>query len=60
MTFSASGEQLEDRMFSGDRLVGDCEAVIDTDGRLENRDVHAEVDRGDDGGPEFDPGLEDV
>jgi hypothetical protein len=34
MTFSASGEQLEDRMFSGDRIVGDCEAVIDSEGAL--------------------------
>ncbi len=59
MTFSASGEQLEDKMHYGDRIVGDCEAVIDSDGRVEYREVHAEVDHGDDEEPEFDPGLDD-
>lgn len=59
MTFSASGEQLEDRMFSGDRIVGDCAAVIDSDGRVEYRDVHAEVDHGEDDEPEFDQSLTD-
>lgn len=47
LTFAASGEQMEDRMHYGDRVIGDCEAVIDSDGRVEYREINAEVDHGD-------------
>jgi hypothetical protein len=59
LSYSAAGEQMEDRGFNGDRIVGSCEAVIDTMGRVEYRDVHAEVDHGDGDEPEFDPGVDE-
>ncbi|MBX3451463.1 MAG: hypothetical protein KF777_17985 [Planctomycetaceae bacterium] len=59
LTYAASGEQMENKMYYGDRVVGECEAVIDSDGRVEYREVHAEVDHGDQDEPEFDPGLDD-
>jgi hypothetical protein len=53
LTFSASGEQLEDRMFCGDRITGECEVAFDSEGRIEYRDIQADVDQGDAGdGPE--------
>jgi hypothetical protein len=48
LTFTASGEQLEERMFCGDRITGECEVAFDAEGRIEYRDVQAEVDHGDD------------
>ncbi|MHC5540301.1 hypothetical protein ACYOEI_18935 [Singulisphaera rosea] len=58
LNFSASGEQLEDKIQCGDRIVGNCEAVIDSEGRVEYQEVHAEVDHGEGDEPEFDPGFD--
>ena len=56
LTFSASGEQLKDRVFCGDRITGVCETVCDAEGRIEYREIQAEVDDGDSGG---EPELEE-
>ncbi|APW58668.1 HEPN domain-containing protein [Paludisphaera borealis] len=44
--FSASSEVAEANGINFDRIVGNCEAVIDSEGKVEYRDIHAEVDRG--------------
>jgi hypothetical protein len=59
LTFAASGEQMEDKAYYGNRVVGDCMAVIDSGGRVEYREIHAEVDHGDEDEPEYDPGFDD-
>jgi hypothetical protein len=54
ITFSSSGDQLEDRMHYGNVITGEAEAVFDMEGRMEYRNIIAEVDHGDsDDGPEF-------
>lgn len=59
LVFSASGEQREDKFYCGERIVGDCKAVIDSEGRVEYRDIHAEVDHRENEESEVDPGFED-
>jgi len=44
ISFTSTGEQLEDRPFCGNRIVGAADAVFDQEGRLEYRDVSAELD----------------
>jgi hypothetical protein len=60
LSYSASGEQEEDKPYSGDSVTGTAEAAIDSQGAVEYREITAEVvhdaaepDSGDDsGGPE--------
>lgn len=55
ITFSSTGEQLEDRIPCGNRITGEADAVLDVEGRIEYRISTAEVDHGDDADhPEFD------
>jgi hypothetical protein len=54
LNFISSGDQLEDRMHCGNRITGKAEAVFDRVGRLEYRNITAQVDHGDDG-----PNLDD-
>jgi hypothetical protein len=42
-SFVATGSQVEDTCFAGDRIDGEAEAVIDRDGNVRYQDVSAEV-----------------
>ena len=44
ITWHASGDQDEDKPFSGDAISGTAQAVIDDDEKLSYRDVDAEAD----------------
>jgi hypothetical protein len=56
--YAASGEQMEDKMYYGDRITGEADAVVNPDASVEYRNVTAHVDHGDrdDLSDEFDPG----
>lgn len=55
VTFSAAGEQDEDKMHHGDSLAGTATAVINANGAVEFEDVTAEKNGPDD---DFDPDEE--
>ncbi len=44
IAFSSTGDQLEDKPYCGNEINGEAEAVFDADGRLEYRNITAEVD----------------
>jgi len=44
--FNASGVQIEDQVHCGNRVVGRCEAAINSRGLVDYRDVYVEVDDG--------------
>ncbi|HTU18649.1 MAG TPA: hypothetical protein VMG10_11360 [Gemmataceae bacterium] len=48
LTYSASGEQAENKAYSGDRVTGTAEAVIDSHGAVEYREITAELVHDDD------------
>ena len=56
LSYGASGEQIEDKAYFGDRITGRAEAVIEWDGDVTYQDVTAEVDHGETEEDEFDPG----
>ena len=41
--YSASGEQVKDKAYSGDKVTGTAEAVIDSHGAVEYREITAEL-----------------
>lgn len=43
LSYSASGDQEEDKMYSGDKVTGTAKAVIDSQGAVEYREITAEV-----------------
>lgn len=43
ISYSASGDQLEERMYAGDEIRGEAVAVIDADGNVSYRDIKASV-----------------
>jgi hypothetical protein len=43
LSYSASGDQEEDKMYSGDKATGTAEAVIDSQGAVEYREITAEI-----------------
>ncbi len=47
ITFSSTGDQLDDMVYHGNRITGEADAVFDTEGGIEYRNVTAEVDHGD-------------
>ena len=47
LTYSASGDQDQDKMYSGTCVTGEAEAVIDASGNVEYREITASVDHDD-------------
>jgi hypothetical protein len=47
ITFSSSGDQLEDKWHYGNVITGEAEVVFDMEGRMEYRNITAKVDHGD-------------
>lgn len=58
LTYASCGEQIEDSMYSGNRITGDCEVVIDAEGTLEYREISAGVDHSEDYEPDIDSGVD--
>lgn len=48
LTYSASGDQAEDKPYSGDKVTGTAEAIIDSQGAVDYREITAELIHEDD------------
>lgn len=50
ISFSSDGDQLLDKPFCGNRIIGEAAAIFNGEGEIEYRSISAEVDYGDDSG----------